>query len=544
MDVLLRELREGPGGIAAYRDTELGTKEISVGSAPGQQIQLLGRAVGPTHAVIRAAGRDAVVVCVSGRRLFFAGKERRSARLRVGEKVEIGGHQIELAQAPTGFDLAVEVRPNFSVDGGDFEAAYVTDLQQTWLRNRWPTWFFMFAIAVFGFGIPLAVIKLQKAEQPMVALARDRLPSDRLWSTGPLGAGHEQLLGESCAACHTTLFQKVKDETCAGCHKNTASHVTPATLAKTTLGPNQRCADCHHEHDEPNGQLIDRSDRVCVACHGDAPSTFGVLKGAAVTGFGTGRHPPFAASANLAAAAQGKAGLKFSHAQHLDTGQVRKSGGDRLGCSDCHKPQPDGEHFKPITMAEHCASCHELTFDPDAPERQLPHGKPREVARALQDYFARKLSEPARAKAPARQKRRLPGQEDSVAEVCTGPTYACAQASAARELETQFLRRGCVGCHQVTDTGSKDLAARFVVTPIKLPTDYYPAATFPHRRHAIQGQVEGDAACLTCHPATKTNEGQLMLPDVPGCETCHADTPVRNRTRLQCVSCHSYHPHS
>jgi hypothetical protein len=63
-------------------------------------------------------------------------------------------------------------------------------------------------------------------------------------------------------------------------------------------------------------------------------------------------------------------------------------------------------------MAVHCVSCHELTFDPEAPERQLPHGKPREVVRALEDYFVRKLTDPKVRDRAEPTRRRLPGQEE------------------------------------------------------------------------------------------------------------------------------------
>jgi hypothetical protein len=49
---------------------------------------------------------------------------------------------------------------------------------------------------------------------------------------------------------------------------------------------------------------------------------------------------------------------------------------------------------------------------------------------------------------------------------------------------------------------------------------------------------------LTCHPAKNSGPSDILLPDLPTCEGCHSDTPARNRTTLQCVSCHDYHPHS
>jgi nitrate reductase cytochrome c-type subunit len=115
---------------------------------------------------------------------------------------------------------------------------------------------------------------------------------------------------------------------------------------------------------------------------------------------------------------------------------------------------------------------------------------------------------------------------------------------AADEVEMEFERRGCITCHRVRDTRNADLAERFEVEPIRLRNEYFPTARFPHRSHLIQNGVDGDGACLTCHPAKDAEVGgasQLLLPEISNCEGCHSDRPARDRTRLQCVSCHAYH---
>jgi predicted CXXCH cytochrome family protein len=537
MDVLLRELRDGPGGIAAYRDTEIAAHEVTIGCAADQRIQLLGRAVGAAHAVIRGKAQRVSLSCVSRKRAIVNGKEVRSARLAVGDRIEIGGHRLTVAEPPAGFDLALELRRNTSIDGSDFEAAFRTDLQQTWVGKRSAAWLLIAVTALGGFAVPFAVVKARRLGRPVPAW----VPGDGMWSTGPLSAGHQQLTGERCESCHQELFAPVADGACVACHKKTGDHVATARLAQTSLGPTGRCASCHREHDEP-ADLVDRADKVCVACHAQAPHTFGSLNVQAVSGFGVGRHPAFASTAGFLNAGKEPAALNFSHPQHLDGDRVRKAGQrNSLGCADCHKLASDGEHFAPVTMAAHCSGCHELTFDPDAPDRQLPHGKPREVARTLQDYFVRKLSDPNVVKKPPRERRRLPGHDDEE-PTCTGSTFTCAMQSASTEVETQFLRRGCVSCHQVRDTKNKDLADRFAVLPIRLARDFFPTARFPHSRHVVQGQADGELACLSCHPVGASEAPAARLPDLPTCERCHADQPTRDRTRVHCVSCHVYHP--
>ena len=66
MDVLLRELREGPDGIAEYYDTEISTSQITIGSSPDQNIQLLGRGIAREHAVILLSRSQLALECRRG----------------------------------------------------------------------------------------------------------------------------------------------------------------------------------------------------------------------------------------------------------------------------------------------------------------------------------------------------------------------------------------------------------------------------------------------------------------------------------------------
>ena len=88
-------------------------------------------------------------------------------------------------------------------------------------------------------------------------------------------------------------------------------------------------------------------------------------------------------------------------------------------------------------MENRCAACHELTFDPGAPDRQLPHGKPREVVLTLQDYFTRKFSDPNAGRS-TRERRRLPGHEEE--QTCTARRSIA--RCAARMRRSKISSRG------------------------------------------------------------------------------------------------------
>jgi predicted CXXCH cytochrome family protein len=115
--------------------------------------------------------------------------------------------------------------------------------------------------------------------------------------------------------------------------------------------------------------------------------------------------------------------------------------------------------------------------------------------------------------------------------------------SARKEIESQFTRRGCVGCHGVIDTHASDIFDRFQVIPIRFARDYFPSNRFPHRSHEIQKKLTGDAACLSCHAAKKSEDSSdLMIPGITKCTECHGDKAATERVTVQCVSCHEYHP--
>jgi predicted CXXCH cytochrome family protein len=574
MEVLVRHVRPGTGGASEYLDTAVAATVLSIGSAADSVIQLLGRAVAAKHAQILAASGGFRIVCRRGCRVEVNGERLASAPLEVGDRVELGGHRLSLFKPPTGFDIAVEIVPNSGVGASQFEAAFRTDLDRTWLSKRGASWVLIGLTLALGLAIPLGTIWMHRA-----GLATPfPMPDDTAWSSGPLTPAHAHAIGKDCGACHQELFVHVRDAACVACHKNVENHVSAPHRALTLLGDPQRCAECHREHDDNASRQVLKSDQLCVSCHARSDTEFGTLHVQKVTGFAKSAHPAFTVLLHgrrtPLAGAQEISHLKFSHAQHLDAAKVTRAGSDAaLACGDCHVPAADGRSFQPVSMAQTCSGCHDLSFDANAPTRQLPHGKPLDAMLMIEDYFSHRYADPppSRTFKPLRRLPDLARDPSRAAEVdtCSESANACARQRAVAEIENQFNDRGCVSCHDVVDTHSVDIHDRFEVTPVRLERDYFPDASFDHKSHRIQGRKGGDAACESCHAAHLSKDSRdLMLPDIDACLTCHRDRDSgtdRNGASataaaattggaaaagggdaevvtLQCISCHAYHP--
>lgn len=560
MNVLLRERRARADGIDEYLDTEVDTASIDVGSGPDQTLQLIGSRIAARHARITLDGTQARVTCRRGRRVLVNGVHVRTAKLLSGDVVEIDGNRLTLAPPPAGFDFALEITRNAAAQSRDFAGAFRIDLAQTWLSKRRAAWLLFALIAAFALLLPLGqlVWDSNPAQRPWS-------PADAQWSTGPLHPAHQLAIGDDCGACHAEPFERVRDAQCTACHDHTHDHVD-AALA-TNLGfEHTRCATCHREHNSPQ-RLVDSSVRTCTQCHGtpshDSTPTVELTR---ATGFSVESHPAFRAyllrasqrnigtglvfdwhyAATSIADGREASNLKFPHDVHLDPDKV-KNGNDSapLGCADCHALAADDEHFEPVTMERHCASCHDLKFDTTDPTRELPHAAPAEAILAIEGHYLRKFGDPNLG-AQTDPKRRVPDRARE-GQRCVDSVFACAMRATRDEALNQFTQRGCITCHRVDDAGGDDIYNRFQVYPVRLVSDYLPAAHFNHVSHLTQKGATGDAACASCHAAAKSSDSaDLMIPDIDNCVQCHS-ADERNEARpvsveLACIGCHAYHP--
>jgi len=558
MDLLLREMYIAADQGSEFLDRELSGNEISIGSGQDQLIQLIGTEIASAHAVVRGGGTVSIK-CQRGCKVLLNDESVSSGTLNEGDVLGIGGHRLKVLKTPAGFDIALELDPDRNVDASAYQNAYRTNLTDTWLSKRSPSWIFVAIVLLGGLIIPA----LFMGEEPDNAV-RDFLPTDLVWSSGPLLPAHNVAMKDDCSACHQKPFERVQDDACLVCHTNITDHILPHGnnnyLAETTqVG---RCASCHKEHNEP-AYMVVNSDALCIDCHaeparlgGDNPHL------QPVHGFSANEHPAFEVALLVPSQTNRSSGttfdwnvietkldqatessnLKFPHDIHLDVEKVRDANkGSALECGSCHTLAADQEHFVPISMEQHCQDCHELSFDIAAPKRQLPHGQPNEAIIAMEGHFMRVYSDPNRKKSGT-ARRRLPGKRGNQA-ACKGSAFDCAMQRTRDETLIQFTRRGCITCHRVEDLQSDDIYSRFQVYPVRLSQDFIPAAKFNHRSHLTQKDAEGDAACLTCHKARESGDSaELLIPDLGNCVDCHSDRNLADTVPLDCIACHAYHP--
>ena len=378
---------------------------------------------------------------------------------------------------------------------------------------------------------------------------------DRVWDAGPLSTAH-QPWALDCKACHSEPFARVKDADCLTCHSTLAQHA-PDDVSSMRA---QRCASCHREHHGRFG--LDQQNRQqtaaeCSTCHADIKKTAPKSELRNVRDFAD-EHPQFAVRIATSAKAdafkrvvlpehghleEGTA-LKFPHDVHLAKKGIAGPRGDKvMECKDCHVPDSTRTSFKPVTMSEHCQSCHELRFEPALSGRQVPHGSVDEVLNTLAEFYGFLKVEPHAAPVPPEVGYRArPGKPDKPAEVKRTAPYAGAEA-AAREL---FEKTSCVVCHDVQrkagggapNTPGARLPSWTIgaVTPAHA---WMPQARFNHDSHTM-------TECKTCHAAERSKKAtEVLMPGIKVCRDCHVGaTAVADKVRSDCGLCHGFHPKS
>lgn len=557
MKVLLRRI-DSPNAPATERVLDVTTLRIGRGS--DQDVVLGDPRLAVAHAEIalhkglmgvapRLQAKSRLGVKVNG-------TPQQSDTLTAGDVIDLGRFTLTVGKAGAGHDLllTLQERQPAHEERQARKAAFKTTLADTGWSRRRLSWLLFVAVMLLALAWPVMRHYQQPPAQQAatrVSVPDHRLKADIVWSSGPLSNAH-QMLSADCGVCHQQPFVQVQDASCKGCHATLGDHAKTSVVAQQHPFAGQRCTDCHREHNGPHG-LIPTANAACTVCHAE-PANLPGKPGLPTKDFSTahpefmlklqrkaqvGANQPFVwieARQGTAEAKREDTGLKFPHDLHLEAKGIDAPEGKRvLECASCHTPTADRASFLPVTMEAHCADCHRLDFDPQHPDRLLPHGEPEPVVQSVRDHFARiaLAGGVMTAGAPTEvRERRRPGETLSPARARAA--LAWADAEAQKTLTDVFEKRSCYLCHAVTPIG--EAPRRWQIAPVAPTTQpAFGTLTFPHGAHETEN-------CASCHASAGSKHSEdVLLPDIHSCRDCHGDTGAMTETASPCQSCHVYH---
>ncbi|TXT38430.1 MAG: doubled CXXCH motif-containing protein [Planctomycetota bacterium] len=459
------------------------------------------------------------------------------------------------------------------------------------------------------------------------------LGEHQIYQAGDVTIPH-RLIENECWRCHTTWtplqrltsfsddLHSIDNKKCESCHRVAEHHANQVPAHRDIS-----CAACHQEH-EGAAMLTQPSNRHCIACHADLKTTHGPSEIFAknVTRFDQlDGHPDFLLKTLVTAAAdappphakhganraiehfqrpgdaaprwQDRGRIRFNHAMHLKAeydssgklihgliGKDRKFTDLSRSCEVCHEPDHEGRFLKPISFERHCRECHPLLFDHERfPGQSVPHQTP-DIVRGfltetytLKEVGSRKLEVGTQSDS---QLRPLPGHRDfqrlskeQAKAVLDDVTKA--ETIAQQHRHSQFgyeATGGCRYCHEVEPVATKSPTslADWRIVPTNIPSRWLAHSEFHHEPHRL-------LSCSACHAgvAQSKNTGDVLIPSIDICRTCHAQRPgdwleplrsqksdavssnsphqpqsellidllssVNRGARTSCIECHKYH---
>ncbi len=224
---LLRKVAvEGaPRPTAAASGILLHTRRLTVGSGPNQQLQLTAAGVDERHAVLTASSLGGLrVTAVSRKGVGVNGRRENRARLKVGDVLQIGSARLTVRPSRSRRAVILEVsEPPSEGEESDHERPDVSGPGPR--MSPW-SWGLSLGFAAVFLLLPLSGVVMPGLRDPL--RGTPLLPSDALWSPGPLHTAH-QSIGARCDACHVKAFEPVRDHECFACHASVQHHVDTRT---------------------------------------------------------------------------------------------------------------------------------------------------------------------------------------------------------------------------------------------------------------------------------------------------------------------------
>lgn len=554
MRVLIRSFQQqGDQRISTERGL-IGVERLSIGRGTDQDVYTPDLRAALAHAEIIPDRRGPLLIAKTANGVWVNGTPVENAKLSQGDIIDIGRFRLEVlgVGGVPELILGYEERRSQAAEVQTRKASFQTRLNQTHLSLRGMAWTLLVLLLLIGLLLPLGLRygQSQAADNPRVrAAAQAANPlDDSIWLSGPVSSAHRFFV-EDCAACHVKPFQQVGDNACTACHKDMKQHSDDRALLAHPEFAGQECSSCHREHNGMEG-INAQSPTLCTDCHSEPEREFAAAKLPPAASFSKA-HPEFAPRIATFDAKAGKfmfakqrqpmatlretTNLVYPHDVHLNPKGIDSPEGRKvMQCADCHQPDSRSVSFEPVRMEKHCASCHRLDFDPDDPDRELPHGKPEQIQGVIRDYYYSKALQGGvqDRKAPAVvRERRRPGETMDPASARAALGWADARAK--QTLVDTFERRTCHYCHEVQRT--QDPAMPWTVAPVNIDEHALDGARFDHAAHRTED-------CQSCHAAEKSKlSADVLLPELASCRDCHGDVASQNTVPSGCTLCHGFH---
>ena len=531
---------------------------IGIGRGSDQSIQIADKRIPLSHSQLIHRNGSLFIQTNSGNSVLVNNEAVRSSPLLADDVLEIAGYEIKLLKGDDGADFTLEINLD-AQEVQPLQDRFNLKLADLKFPQRRLSWFLFITVLFVGLGSPLLGYLVG-----FDALRESPLPDDGVWMSGDLHPAHA-FTGENCQYCHETAFVSVTDSACLSCHQTTSHHFDQNLVGNSYI-TGSACQDCHGGH---AGEEITRDDQeLCATCHQDMNGA-GYAKSnlRSATDF-LENHPSFKVAVNkfssegrwstvtwdqaLKEPAVDGSNLIFPHDVHVQYDGINGPDGiEVLGCGSCHQVEPGGGNMLDVSMEKHCASCHELTFDPGAPNRSVPHGDPEELIEFLQGYYAYEylqggsaIGSSARQTGAEPRPARRPGSSSpfspstySVGSVFQGLSQEAidyVNSRVADAASNLFQRQTCAICHEITRDHSENVVP-WNVTPVKLTDTWMPKAVFSHDRHE-------NMSCGDCHDAeTSSVSTDVLMPEIDSCQICHGGEYAKNLLQSNCLTCHEFH---
>ena len=196
--LIRRVLKRGKGSVSYEDDIHYG-QVLTIGRGSDQAIFVPDMRVALEHARITAVGGGKYKV----ESLILAGirvndEITYATTVGPGAMVEVGTTRIQLLEPPVDYEAGCEVS---TIDKAEIaedqkKKALPTQLSQTWLAKRAPSWALFVLVALFGLVLPMLAHYSPGFRDTLSATP---LPQRTAWEAGELASAHH-FFGENCAA--------------------------------------------------------------------------------------------------------------------------------------------------------------------------------------------------------------------------------------------------------------------------------------------------------------------------------------------------------